>query len=74
VRLLESAIAVEPGAEATYRALMRCHIALGQMNEAMVVFRRCRQMLSVLLGMQPSPEMLRLRDQCLDAAQRGGTT
>jgi len=74
VRLLESAIAVEPGAEATYRALMRCHIALGQMNDAVVVFRRCRQMLSVLLGMQPSPEMLRLRDQCLDAAQRGGTT
>lgn len=72
LRFLESAIAIEPGAEAPYGALMRYHLALGQGNEAMVVFRRCRQMLSLLLGMEPSTALLRLRDRAREITPPAG--
>jgi len=41
-------------AEQLYDGLMRCHLALGSAAEGMVVFRRLRQILSVVLGVAPS--------------------
>lgn len=43
-------------AEDLYRRLMRCHLAEGQPTEAVRVYRRCREMLSVQLGIPPSAE------------------
>ncbi|MCW5621601.1 MAG: winged helix-turn-helix domain-containing protein, partial [Burkholderiales bacterium] len=43
-------------AEEFYQGLMRCHLVLGTAAEGMTVFRRLRQMLSVVLGIAPSPE------------------
>ena len=46
----------QPLAEDIYRRLITCLLALGQRGEAYEVYRRCRQQLSVLLGIAPSPE------------------
>jgi LuxR family transcriptional regulator, maltose regulon positive regulatory protein len=54
--LYERAIEVEPLAEQLYRRLMRCYQLTGSAADALRVYRRCRQMLSVMLGLQPSKE------------------
>ena len=59
--LIENAISREPLAESLYQILMRIYTKSGQMAEAMRVYRQCRQMLSVLIGMQPSSETERLK-------------
>lgn len=56
ISLYERAIEVEPLAESLYRRLMQCHAESGQAADAIRVYRRCRQMLSVMLGIPPSPE------------------
>ena len=61
ITLIEAALAREPLAEGLYQALIRIHLASGHANEAMRVYRQCRQMLSVLIGAQPSAETERLR-------------
>ena len=35
---------------------MHCHLQLGNHAEALSVYRRCREMLSVVLGVKPAPE------------------
>ena len=40
---------------------MQIHLDAGSHNEAMRVYRQCRQMLSVLIGSQPSVETERIR-------------
>lgn len=42
--------------ESFYRGLMRCHHCMGRPAEALSVYRRMRQTLSVTLGIKPSPE------------------
>ncbi|HYA39172.1 MAG TPA: BTAD domain-containing putative transcriptional regulator [Candidatus Methylomirabilis sp.] len=42
-------------AEQLYQNLMLCHDRLGQYSEALSVYRRCRFILSVVLGIAPSP-------------------
>ena len=42
-------------AEQLYQNLMLCHDQLGQYSEALAVYRRCRFILSVVLGIAPSP-------------------
>ena len=54
--LYERAIELDPLAEAFYRRQMVCLHAQGQRAEAIEVFRRCRQTLSVILGVQPTVE------------------
>ncbi len=61
--LIEAAIAREPLAENLYRLLMQIHINSGAHTEAMLVYRQCRQILSVLIGTQPAPETERLKSQ-----------
>jgi LuxR family transcriptional regulator, maltose regulon positive regulatory protein len=43
-------------AEALYRGLMICQLAVGDHGEALRVYRRCREMLSVVLGVEPTAE------------------
>jgi DNA-binding SARP family transcriptional activator len=43
-------------AESFYRGLMRALAATGNQAEALGAFRRCRDLLSIVLGIKPSPE------------------
>jgi DNA-binding SARP family transcriptional activator len=47
-------------AESLYRGLMRALAARGDRAEAMNAFRRCRELLSIVLGVKPSAETDRL--------------
>jgi DNA-binding SARP family transcriptional activator len=51
--LYERAIELDPLAETIYARLMLCRREQGRRAEAIEVFRRCRQMLSITLGVQP---------------------
>jgi LuxR family maltose regulon positive regulatory protein len=46
---------VDDLAEQLYQNLMRCHQKLGQRSEALTVYRRCRFILSAVLGISPNP-------------------
>ena len=46
----------QPLAEDVARRLIACLLTLGQRAEAYEAFRRCRQQLSVVLGIRPAPE------------------
>jgi len=54
IRCYRKGLDADDLAEAFYQGLMRCYLALGRPAEGMQVFRRLRQMLSVLLGIAPS--------------------
>lgn len=43
-------------ADALYRRLMSCYRELGEPAEALNAYRRCRDMLSIVLNIAPSPE------------------
>jgi ATP/maltotriose-dependent transcriptional regulator MalT/DNA-binding SARP family transcriptional activator len=43
-------------AEEVHRRLIRCHLQAGARAEAYAAYRRCRDSLSVILGIQPSAE------------------
>ena len=43
-------------AEEFYRGVMRCHLAQGDAAAALRAYRRCRELLSIVLGVQPSPQ------------------
>ncbi|MEO6749459.1 MAG: bacterial transcriptional activator domain-containing protein, partial [Casimicrobiaceae bacterium] len=53
--LYERALEEDSLSEELYRRLMRGHLARGESAEAARVYRRCRDMLSVQLGIAPSP-------------------
>jgi len=48
-------------AEPLYRGLMRAFAASGDQAEALNAFRRCRELLSIVLGVPPASETERLR-------------
>jgi len=54
IALYERALDEDSLAEELYRRLMRGHIARGEPAEAARVYRRCRDMLSIQLGIPPS--------------------
>ena len=54
IALYQCGIAADPLAEGLYRALMRSHAAQGRVPDAVRAYRRCREMLSILLGVRPS--------------------
>ncbi|HEV8502404.1 MAG TPA: BTAD domain-containing putative transcriptional regulator [Casimicrobiaceae bacterium] len=54
--LYERVLEEDSLAEELYRRLMRAYLALGEPAEAARVYRRCRDMLSVQLGIPPSAE------------------
>lgn len=59
--LYSRALELDNLAEALYRRLMVCYRELGESAEALKVYRRCRDMLSIVLGLQPSPETEAIR-------------
>lgn len=61
------ALELDPLAESLYRRLMSLQAGQGRRAEALETYRRCRQMLSVVLGVAPSAETEALRRR-LDAA------
>jgi len=52
--LYEAALAQDALAENLYRGAIRCHVAAGRVADALRVFRRCREQLSIVLGVAPS--------------------
>jgi DNA-binding SARP family transcriptional activator len=67
IALYSRALELDNLAEDLYRNLMLCFRELGRPSEALQVYRRCRELLSVVLGLQPSPETEAVR-RSLDAA------
>ena len=67
--LYRRGLEVDNLAEELYRRLMSCLQAKGERAEALRVYRSCRDMLSVVLGVQPTPETQTLYRELLDAGQ-----
>ncbi len=65
------AFAVDPTSEDLARALMRLHLRHGRHGEALTVYRRSREMLSIVLSVAPSLETEGLKEQCYAAAAAG---
>jgi DNA-binding SARP family transcriptional activator len=53
--LYRRGIESDPLGEALYRGLMRCRMQQHRIAEALEAYRRCREMLSIVLGVKPSP-------------------
>ena len=66
--LYERVLEIDNVAEEVYRRLMGCHVRAGRPAEALRVYRRCRQMLSTVLGIVPSAETETLA-RCVDQAR-----
>jgi DNA-binding SARP family transcriptional activator len=56
IALYERALDEDSLAEELYRRLMHCYLERGEPAEAARVYRRCREMLSIQLGIPPSAE------------------
>ena len=56
IELYHRALEQDNLAEDLYRHLIACHAKLGQRAEAMAAYRCCRELLSIVLGIQPSAE------------------
>jgi LuxR family transcriptional regulator, maltose regulon positive regulatory protein len=54
--LYEHALQFDNLSENLYRRLIICYRQSGQAAEALKVYRRCREMLSIVLGVQPTEE------------------
>jgi adenylate cyclase len=59
--LYSRALELDNLAEGLYRRLMVSYRELGEVAEALKVYRRCRDMLSIVLGLSPSPETEAIR-------------
>ena len=57
VRIYQRGIELENLAEELYRRLIVAYRTLGEHASGLQAYRRCRQMLSVMLGVQPSPNL-----------------
>jgi len=58
--LYEAGLVQDPLAEELYQGAIRCHLACGRSADALRVFRRCRDQLSIVLGVKPSTATSRL--------------
>lgn len=65
--LYRKALEQDAIAEAIYRRLMQAHLSLGQKAEALAAYRRCREMLSVVLGIKPGAETETVRRRLSDS-------
>lgn len=54
--LYRRAIELDPLAEEFHRSLMLSYRAQGRIAEALDAYRRCRDLLSIILGIEPSPQ------------------
>lgn len=67
--LYESGLAIDSLSELLYQRLIRAHMHLAQYAEAMQVYRRCRELLSIVLGIPPSAESQALFRQAQEQAR-----
>jgi DNA-binding SARP family transcriptional activator len=56
IALYARALELDNLSEGIYRRLMICYREQGEPAEALNVYRRCRDMLSIVLNVKPSPE------------------
>ena len=68
--IYESGLAQDPLAEELYQAVIRCHGRAGRQADALRAFRRCREQLSIVLGVAPSPTTLGLVEGAAPLASR----
>jgi DNA-binding SARP family transcriptional activator len=52
----QKGLEVDDLAEEFYQCLMKCYQQMGKRAEALAVYKRCYQILSSVLGIEPSPE------------------
>ena len=65
ITLYHRALESDPLAEELYRQLMRCYQRAGRHTEAVGVYRRCRDMFSILLGVAPADGTTVIYRECL---------
>jgi ATP/maltotriose-dependent transcriptional regulator MalT/DNA-binding SARP family transcriptional activator len=63
--LYERVLELDNLAEAIYRRLMVCQRELGDPAGALTTYRRCRELLSIVLGRKPAPETEAIRASLL---------
>ncbi|HSQ82389.1 MAG TPA: BTAD domain-containing putative transcriptional regulator [Casimicrobiaceae bacterium] len=63
----ERALELDNLAESIYRRLMVCQRELGDATAALATYRRCRELLSIVLGRKPAPETDAIRDSLVTA-------
>ena len=68
--IYESGLAQDPLAEELYQAVIRCHAKAGRQADALRAFRRCREQLSIVLGVAPSPTTLALVEGAAPSTSR----
>lgn len=56
----EAGLAQDPLAEDLYQGAIRCHLAAGRAADALRAYRRCREQLSIVLGVAPSASTSKL--------------
>lgn len=64
----ERGLEIDNLAESFYQHLMVCHQQMGEHAEALCVYRRCKELLSIVLSVPPSPRTERLRQVSLGMA------
>ncbi|MBA2548207.1 MAG: AAA family ATPase [Burkholderiaceae bacterium] len=67
---LEKAFSADPTSEDLAQALMRTYLRVGQNSEAVRVYRRLREMLSLLLGIAPSAESDDIRSRAYESESK----
>jgi len=67
IEIYERALEVDNLTESLYRQLMLCHQQLGEHAEVLRVHRRCRELLSIVLGLAPSERTETVRQASLRA-------
>ncbi|MET0345897.1 MAG: BTAD domain-containing putative transcriptional regulator [Casimicrobiaceae bacterium] len=72
IAALERALTADPTSEDLARALMRAYSRRGHHAEVIRVYRRVREMLSIILSLPPSRETEKLRDDLYAKASAGG--
>jgi DNA-binding SARP family transcriptional activator len=65
------ALELDPLAEEIYQRLMSCHLEQGEQAQALEAYRRCKQMLSIVLGVAPSQRTEALATRARAAAHYG---
>jgi LuxR family maltose regulon positive regulatory protein len=56
IQCYQKGLAVDDLVEVLYQRLMLCTLQAHRISEGMAAYRRCRQILSIVLGLQPEPE------------------
>ena len=64
--LYQRGIEIEPLSEDLYCHLMNCYLEQGKTAEAYSTYRRCKDVLSITLGVRPSPRTEALRQRVAD--------